>query len=97
MPRKLTATQLKDRIIEAVEWRAEHALLDVREEGVYARGHCLYASSCPLSRLELLVPDLVPRRAVPVTVMDGGEGLADRAADRLAALGYPTYRCWTAG
>ena len=88
MPRKLTAPQLKDRIIEAVEWRAEHALLDVREEGVYARGHCLYASSCPLSRLELLVPDLVPRRAVPVTVMDGGEGLADRAADRLAAFGY---------
>ena len=88
MPRKLTATQVKDRIIEAVEWRAEHALLDVREEGVYARGHCLYASSCPLSRLELLVPDLVPRLSAPVTVMDGGEGLAERAADRLADLGY---------
>ena len=84
----LTAPQLKDRIIEAVEWRAEHALLDVREEGVYARGHCLYASSCPLSRLELLVPDLVPRLGTPVTVMDGGEGLAERACDRLAALGY---------
>ncbi len=88
MPPKLTAPQLKDRIIEAVEWRAEHALLDVREEGVYARGHCLYASSCPLSRLELLVPDLVPRLSAPVTVMDGGEGLAERAADRLAGLGY---------
>ena len=88
MPPKLTATQEKDRIIEAVEWRAEHARLDVREEGVYARGHCLYASSCPLCRLELLVRDMVPRRAAPVTVMDGGEGLAERAADHLAAMGY---------
>ncbi len=84
----LTAHQVRDRIIEAVEGRAEHALLDAREEGVYARGHCLYATSCPLSRLELLAPGMVPRLGVPVVVMDGGEGLAGRAADRLAAMGY---------
>ena len=84
----LTAIQLKDRVIDAVKGRGEHALLDVREEGVYARGHCLYASSCPLSRLELLVCDMMPRRNVPVTVMDGGEGLAMRAAERLGGLGY---------
>jgi rhodanese-related sulfurtransferase len=84
----MNAIQLKDRVIDALKGRGEHALLDVREEGVYARGHCLYAASCPLSRLELLVCDMVPRRNVPVTVMDGGEGLAMRAALRLGGLGY---------
>lgn len=88
MQQVITASRLKDRIVNAVSGRGEHALLDVREEGVYARGHCLYASSCPLSRLELLIRDMVPRRGVSVTVMDDGEGLAARAADRLGDLGY---------
>ena len=33
----------------------ELALLDVREQGVHYRGHPFYASSAPLSRLELLI------------------------------------------
>jgi rhodanese-related sulfurtransferase len=67
----------------------EHALLDVREQGVHYRGHPFFACSAPLSRLELLIGDLVPRKSVPVAVLDGGsEGLAGKAAGRLAALGY---------
>ena len=31
----------------------ELALLDVREEGIFAEGHLLFAASLPLSRLEL--------------------------------------------
>ena len=84
----LAAIQLKDLVTEALEGRGEHALLDVREEGVYARGHCLYAASCPLSRLEILVRDMVPRLGSPVTVIDDGDDLAQRSADRLASLGY---------
>ena len=84
----LTAPELKSRIIAATENGVEHALLDVREEGVYARGHVLYAASCPLSRMELSVRDLVPRLTCPVTVMDDGEGLGQRAAGLLAGLGY---------
>src|SRR5690348_5607760 len=42
----------------------ELALLDVREEGVFsAEGHPFFANSAPLSRLELLIRDLVPRPA----------------------------------
>src|SRR6185312_11331374 len=39
-------------------------------------------------RLELLVDDLVPRRATRVVWCDDNEGLAARAAARMAALGY---------
>jgi rhodanese-related sulfurtransferase len=67
----------------------EMALLDVREQGVHYRGHPFFACSAPLSRLELLVGDLVPRRAVPIVLLDGGaDGLAGAAADRLSGMGY---------
>lgn len=67
----------------------ELALLDAREQGVHYRGHPFFACAAPLSRLELLIDDLVPRRGVPVVFLDGrNEGLARKAAARLEALGY---------
>lgn len=67
----------------------ELALLDVREQGVHYRGHPFFASSAPLSRLECMIADLVPRRTAPIVVFDSGdEGLADTAAARLRAWGY---------
>jgi len=66
----------------------ELALLDVREQGVHYRGHPFYASSAPLSRLEMVIADLVPRRSAPMVIFDGGEGLTAPAAARLAELGY---------
>src|ERR1700730_19177085 len=65
----------------------EVALLDVREEGVFSEeGEPVFANSLPLSRLELMIRDLVPRQLARVVVYDGdpgaldGEDLADRAA-----------------
>src|SRR4029077_11181208 len=46
------------------------------------------ASCIPLSRLELMIDDLVPRRGTRVVWCDDGEGLATRAAERMSALGY---------
>jgi rhodanese-related sulfurtransferase len=66
----------------------EIALLDSREELTFGRRHLLMASCLPLSRIELRVGDLVPRRSVRVVWCDDGEGLAKRAAQRMAALGY---------
>ncbi len=67
----------------------ELALFDVREQGVHYKGHPFFAGSLPLSRLELMIEDLVPRRTAPMVLLDGGgEGLAERAAARLAQLGY---------
>jgi rhodanese-related sulfurtransferase/predicted metal-dependent enzyme (double-stranded beta helix superfamily) len=66
----------------------EVALLDVREEGVYARSHLFLASSAPLSSLELRIARLVPRLTTRIVLMDEDEQLAQRAARVLRALGY---------
>ena len=66
----------------------EIALLDAREEVPFDARHLLMAACVPLSRLEMGVDDVVPRRSVRVVWCDDGEGLAERAASRMAALGY---------
>src|SRR6516162_1893755 len=66
----------------------ELTLLDAREELPFGRRHILMASFVPLSRLELLVDDLVPRHGTRVIWCDDGEGLAARAAERMSVLGY---------
>jgi len=74
---------------EMLRARAEVAILDVREEGVYAEAHPLFAASLPLGRLELEVLDRVPRPTTPVVVYDEDGGvLARRAVARLRDLGY---------
>jgi len=82
---RMTVAELKARL----SGTGEIALLDVREQGVHTQGHPFFAASLPLSRLELMVDDLVPRRTAPIVVLDGGdEDLAERAAARLTKLGY---------
>ena len=66
----------------------EVALLDVREEGVFAKGHMLLAVPAPLSQLEIRAPLLVPRRSTRVVLTDNGEGLSERAAAVLSKHGY---------
>ena len=66
----------------------EIAFLDVREAGQFGEGHPLFAVPCPYSRLELTIPALVPNRRVPVVLIDAGDGVAEKAATRLEALGY---------
>jgi rhodanese-related sulfurtransferase len=83
-----------ERLVQARELKAmigdgrELAILDVREKGVFSRGHLFFALSVPLSRLELRIGPLVPRRATRIILCDDGEGLAPRAAARLRQLGY---------
>ena len=79
------------RVSELLAGGGELALLDVREQGVHYRGHPFFACAAPLSRLELVIADLVPRKGAPVVVLDGGEddeGLAEKAAKKLSELGY---------
>src|SRR5215203_4441141 len=67
----------------------ELALLDVREAGQFGESHLLFAVPLPYSRLELAIGALVPRKGVRVVLCDDGAcGVAARAAQRLAALGY---------
>ena len=78
-----------EKLREILAGKDEVALLDVREQGVHYRGHPFFACSLPLSRLEMMVEDLVPRRGAPMVLLDGGdEGLAEKAQARLRALRY---------
>jgi rhodanese-related sulfurtransferase len=75
----------------------ELALLDVRENGRFGDGHLLFACSVPLSRLEMRIADLVPRRTAPIVLCDEDEGLAERAAERIRGLGYADVRTLMGG
>jgi rhodanese-related sulfurtransferase len=67
----------------------EIALIDVREQGDYAQGHLLFASSLPLSRLELMVERAIPRKSTRIVLCDQGDGgLVVRAAVVLSQMGY---------
>ena len=76
------------RVTELLAAGGELALLDAREQGVHYRGHPFFACSLPLSRLEMMAEDLVPRRGAPIVFFDGGEGLAQEAQKRLTRFGY---------
>ena len=82
--RKVGAAALRAMLLDD----AELALIDVREERIFSESHLLFARSVPLSRLELRVARLVPRRATRIVLVDDADGLAERAAQVLAAAGY---------
>lgn len=66
----------------------EWALLDLREEGEAAEGHPFGAVNLPYSRLEIDLAHLIPRKQTPLVLFDGDGDVSDRAAARLARLGY---------
>ncbi|MBS1209714.1 MAG: sulfurtransferase [Proteobacteria bacterium] len=66
----------------------EIAVLDVRDEGIYAHGHLLLAASLPLAALELEAPRRLPRRDVSIVLIDDQPDRAQRAATLLTEGGY---------
>lgn len=66
----------------------EVAILDVREAGQFGVDHMLHAVPCPYSVLEPRAAALVPRRGARTVLVDGGDGVAGRAAARMSELGY---------
>ena len=67
---------------------AEIAVIDVREQGVYAEGHLLLAASLPLSLLELEAPVRLPCRDARIVLIDDVAARAERAARLLRQCGY---------
>ena len=92
-PRSVSARDVKAMLADG----GELALLDAREELIFSRGHLLHARSLPLSRLELRIRALVPRPATRVVLVDDDDGLAQRAAERLARLGYSDVAWYPVG
>ncbi|MGH6660571.1 MAG: rhodanese-like domain-containing protein, partial [Rhodospirillales bacterium] len=73
-----------------IEKSGELAILDLREEGTFGDGHLLFAVPAPLSRLEMRIDDLVPRKDTTLVLVAGGPGdrLIRRGAEKLARFGY---------
>ena len=84
----MTASVTPDAVRRRLRDGLEIALVDLREEAPYAQAHPLFAVCLPLSRIEMVVLDLIPRRDVPVVLYDDGEGLVRRALPVLQRLGY---------
>lgn len=75
----------------------ELALLDVREHGQYGERHLFFAVPIPYSVFELRLPELAPDPRVRAVLYDEGDGVAERAAARAAALGYTNVRVLRGG
>jgi rhodanese-related sulfurtransferase len=75
-------------IRQALLARQEIALIDLREEADFARGHPLFAAQIPLRRLEQEARWRLPRADVAVVVYDAGEGLVEPAIEILERLGF---------
>jgi rhodanese-related sulfurtransferase len=83
---KISPLELKQLILG----EAEFALIDVREQGAFSQSHLLFAVCVPLSRLELLIGDLVPRMDTRLVIVDSSarDDWGSRAAQVLSGLGY---------
>lgn len=75
-------------IRKALLARHEIALIDLREESEFARGHPLFAAQIPLRRIAVEAEWRLPRKDVPIVVYDDGEGLVAPAIAQLRALGF---------
>jgi rhodanese-related sulfurtransferase len=74
----------------------ELALIDVREELIFSRGHLLFARCIPLSRIELEFARVVPRRGTRIVLCDDGEELCERGAAILSCE-YPNVHVLAGG
>ena len=82
---------------DALLSKHEIAFLDVREEDPHAQRHPLFAANLPLSKIELDAFTKLPRKSVPIVLLDDGEGLAQRAARRFEELGYTDIALFQGG
>jgi rhodanese-related sulfurtransferase len=84
-------------VYAAIKRGDEIALLDVREEALYATGHPLFAASLPIGRIELEIYDRLPYRSATIVCYDDGGGVATRAASLLQSLGYTAVSVMVGG
>ena len=96
----MTATPQSVDVAKVREWLAdggEIAFVDVREEGQHGEGHPLLAVNLPYSRLEIDIGRSVPRLSCRIVLVDDGDGVSEKAARRLAGLGYSDIRVLAGG
>jgi rhodanese-related sulfurtransferase len=72
----------------ALRDRQEIAILDLRHEADYARGHPLFAACMPLGLVEVQAWERLPRRDVPIVVYGYDARKVERGMRRLRAIGF---------
>lgn len=75
----------------------ELAIIDLREEAVYAQGHPLFAAQIPPDRLLLEAPVRIPCRATRVVLYDDDGRLVPQATLQLREAGYADVRVLRGG
>ncbi|ACB96153.1 rhodanese-like domain-containing protein [Beijerinckia indica] len=86
--REINRAALQTWLSEGTASRQELALLDVRPEEAFGKGHPFFGTNLPLNRLEQDVSLFVPRKAVRLVLVDAGDGDSEKAAAILDKLGY---------
>lgn len=66
----------------------EIAFIDVREVADYGRGHPFFVSHVPYSILEARIGLFVPCLKTPMMLLDADDGIAEKSAKYLEAMGY---------
>ena len=78
--------------------QTELALIDVREQGAFAKAHLLLAVCVPQSSMEFVIGDLVPRNDTPIVVVsESDDDQGRRSLERLGELGYTDVRMLAGG
>jgi rhodanese-related sulfurtransferase len=88
----MTSTVSPQEVRSSLSTRREIALIDVRDEALFATGHPLFASNLPVDAVEEEGGERIPRRDVPVVLYSDGDGRAGEAALRFQGAGYSNVR-----
>ena len=75
----------------------ELAFLDVREYGQYGEAHPLFVITVAYSTFESRVAEVAPNPQVRMVLIDGANGIAEKAAERAAQLGYSNINIMEGG
>ncbi|WP_407304371.1 rhodanese-like domain-containing protein [Acinetobacter sp.] len=81
---ELNFVQIREKLLS----REEIAIVDLREEHIYAQAHPLFTSNISLSRLEVEVLNRIPRLDTTIVIYDDGDGRVERAYEKLLRYGY---------
>ena len=86
-----------DALAQLMNGTTPHAVLDLRERGVFERGHIYRATSLPRRLLEFRLPELVTAPPTPIVLVDEDGALAALADRTLADMGYSDVRVLEGG
>ena len=81
---ELNFVQIREKLLN----REEIAIVDLREEHIYAQAHPLFSTNISLSRLEVEILNRIPRLDTTIVIYDDADGRVECAFEKLKRYGY---------